>query len=116
MKKLLVPSDPIHAMEAISVGAGCPFDCVLVGIDPRFETVQMAFGLSGDNYANRVTAMQVPGGEWKVSAPAANFATAYTAHYHVIGTADNATHYLGGGTLRVLAAVPPAPSPTPSAN
>jgi len=51
MKKLLVPTDPRHAMEAISVGAGSTFDCILVGVDPRYETVQMAFGVT----ANKTT-------------------------------------------------------------
>jgi len=116
MKKLIVPKDPCHAMEAISVGAGCSFDCALVGVDPRFESVEIAFGLTGDTYANRVTAKPVPGGEWNVAAPAAYFPTACKAHYHVTGSANGASTYLGGGTLRVLAAVPPAPTPTPSAN
>ena len=110
MKRLVVPTDPSHWMEAVTVGAGSPLACVLVGVDARFEAVEMAFGTPDGTHARRVAARPAPGGELKVDAPAACFPSECRARYHVTGVADGTLRVLlGGGTLRVLAAVPPAP-------
>lgn len=109
MKKLVIPTDPRHAMDEVSVGAGSVFECVLVGVPANRENVAVSFGMIGDATANRIAAKPVPGGEWKVDAPSAFFPAQGKAHYHV--TADDGRTYLGGGTLRVLPPVPPQPTP-----
>ena len=110
MKKILVPTDPRHAMDSITVGAGSFFECILVGVDPRIERISVAFGISHDTYANPVDAVPVPGGEWKVNAPGAFFPAADSSHYHVTGWRGEASQYLGGGSLFVQAGVPQPPS------
>lgn len=102
MKKLVIPTDPRHAMEAISVGAGSSFECVLVGADPRYTDVCMTFGTT----AYRVAAKAVPGGEWRVRAPGAYFPDAAKTNYHVTAKSGNDDVYLGGGTCFILPAIP----------
>lgn len=109
MKKLVIPTDPRHAMEAISVGAGSCFECVLMGADPRYTDVCMTFGTT----AYKVAAKSVPGGEWRVLAPSEYFPDENKTNYHVTAKNGDEDVYLGGGTCFVLPAIPEPEQPTP---